>query len=203
MSGLPPVFFPLPTLPEAVLQEIMIVPQRSIGGIVATVTVREDHNDQMIITQHPVEQGASISDHAFKQPAEVLLEVGWSLSDGVTTDITATLPGVYAQLLNLQAQRNPFTLFTGKRMYTNMLIASLRTYTDQERETSFVAQVLCREVILVSTQAVSNVPASTTVQQVPQSTTNVIPQGTQQAQPTGSFNASVVPTPPVGFSVIP
>lgn len=41
-------------------------------------TIEEVHNDELEITDHPVEQGASISDHAFKRPPDVVITAGWS-----------------------------------------------------------------------------------------------------------------------------
>src|SRR6516165_2153430 len=39
---------------------------RSVGGIVAQVWISEQERDELHITEHPVEQGAPISDHAYK-----------------------------------------------------------------------------------------------------------------------------------------
>lgn len=41
-------------------------------------TIEEVHTDDMEITDHPVEQGTVISDHAFKRPSEVVITAGWS-----------------------------------------------------------------------------------------------------------------------------
>lgn len=54
--------------------------RRSIGDIVANITVEERHTDELQITTHPVESGAPITDHAFKRPAELTLRLGWSNS---------------------------------------------------------------------------------------------------------------------------
>ncbi|MFX9718550.1 phage baseplate protein, partial [Acinetobacter baumannii] len=51
---------------------------RTIGGYVAEVTVREQHSDDLTITTHPVERGAPVTDHAFKMPAQLTIEAGWS-----------------------------------------------------------------------------------------------------------------------------
>jgi hypothetical protein len=48
--------------------------------IIAHATVEERHHDELEVTDHPVEQGAMINDHAFKRPAEVTLHLGWSNS---------------------------------------------------------------------------------------------------------------------------
>lgn len=48
--------------------------------LIAQVTVEEVHQDEAEITEHPVEQGATIADHAFVRPAEVIITAGWSNS---------------------------------------------------------------------------------------------------------------------------
>lgn len=134
-------------------------------------TVSEDSDDELVITDHPVEHGSVISDHAFKRPSELKMVVGWSASGGyrrhpaaesqVYTD-TAGMPythvgsidpgitqWIYGNLLSLQMERRPFTLITGKRRYVNMLIQSLRHKTDRTSEFSFMADITFREVLLV------------------------------------------------------
>jgi hypothetical protein len=83
-------------------ESIMVRPQRKFsnikfdspsGGtirmpdIIAMAVVRERHIDQLEITDHPIEQGSSISDHAFKRPAEVTLEIAWSNSPLVSNGL--------------------------------------------------------------------------------------------------------------------
>ena len=51
-----------------------------LESIKAQATIREIHNDELEVTEHPVEVGAMISDHAFKRPAELVLEIAWSNS---------------------------------------------------------------------------------------------------------------------------
>lgn len=48
--------------------------------IMKQVTIEEVHNDEMEITDHPVERGAVISDHAFARPAELIITAAWSNS---------------------------------------------------------------------------------------------------------------------------
>lgn len=122
-------------------------------NIVAQVVVDEDHSDDLIITEHPVEQGALINDHAFKRPAELRVRMGWSNAwayDHAVYDVRT----IYEQILTLQATRLPFTVWTGKRQYSNMLISSLRTHTDEKMAFSFVAEIEFKEIVLVSTQVI-------------------------------------------------
>lgn len=51
-------------------------PHRSIGGVTFDVVVEEQHEDTLEITEHPVEHGANISDHAFMKPASVTIRRG-------------------------------------------------------------------------------------------------------------------------------
>src|SRR6266478_6601275 len=68
-------------------------------SLVAEVTVSESGEDALIITEHPVEQGSTISDHAFKRPAHLRLHVGWSAAY-----VGGDVAQVYSDVLTLQAQ---------------------------------------------------------------------------------------------------
>jgi hypothetical protein len=131
---------------------VFMKPYRSIGGIIAEVTIEESGRDELMITEHPVEQGAPIADHAFKRPAEVVMHCGWS--EGGSGFLGAQ-GGVYGALLSWQAALVPFDLFTGKRWYPNMLIAGLVVETDEHSEHALMATITCREIILVSSQTVT------------------------------------------------
>ena len=107
---------------------------RRIGLIVPSVVISEKHDDSLEITEHPVEVGAAISDHAFRRPSEVVMQVGFagggSLLDFVDTSSLGLSVGIgpketYQELLNLQSSRVPLDVVTGKRIYTNMLIRAL------------------------------------------------------------------------------
>jgi len=127
---------------------------RSIGGILAQVTIDEQAEDDVQITEHPVEQGAPISDHAFKRPATLTVRAGWSASGkapGQGNDLSAET-GVYGLLLSWQAALMPFDVITGKRSFPNMLIERLSVMTDNHSEFALMATIVCRQVIIVGTQ---------------------------------------------------
>ena len=160
--------------------------KRQFGGFTAMVTVEEGHTDTLTITEHPVEQGAAITDHAFKNPADLMLNVGWS--DSGESEIAVT--EVYAQLLELQASREPFDVTTGKRNYQNMLIQSLVTYTDEKTENALMVQVGLKQIIIVETQTVTVPPRE--VQAQPQSTAETTNAGTKQLAPAKNVNDSAL-----------
>src|ERR1700722_20299202 len=70
---------------QIAIQLLAIKPKRGFyattdGAIIAQATVEEMHSDETEITEHPVEQGSTISDHAFSRPSEVIVTCGWSNS---------------------------------------------------------------------------------------------------------------------------
>lgn len=148
--------------------------KRRIGAIVPSVAISEKHSDTLEITEHPVEIGAQVSDHAYKRPSEVTMELGFagggSLLDFVdTTQIFDMSTGlslgtgpseVYQQLLDLQQTRIPFDVITGKRQYQNMLIRSIEVTTDRTSENVLMCVLSLREVIISKTQSVKVAPKS-------------------------------------------
>lgn len=187
---------------------IVVKPTRSFGPFSAQVVLRETHHDELTITNHPVEQGAVISDHAFKNPATLILEMAWSNSPSVSSfqqalqnAVTGTIQGVaallsgnsveqvrdmYDKLLKLQTSRIPFTVQTGKRIYSDMLIKSLSTTTDKASENSLMVTAELQQVLIVSTRTVQ-VAAPAINQQQPQVTQPTVNNGAQNLIPSTSF----------------
>lgn len=117
----------------------------------AQVVVEESGSDELQITDHPVQQGAVISDHAVRRPAEVRIRMGWSAAYLVESGGEGDVKGIYDRVLKLQASRKPFTIYTGKRIYENMLVASIQVTTNARMEYTFLADIAFREVLLVGT----------------------------------------------------
>ena len=133
---------------------------RRIGLIVPSVVISEKHNDTLEITEHPVEVGAAISDHAYRRPSEVVMQVGFAGGGSLLALLDTTSFGLsvglspketYQELLDLQNSRVPFDVVTGKRIYSNMLIRALEVTTDRTSENVLSAVLTLREVIITST----------------------------------------------------
>ena len=124
-------------------QPATIFPARSLGPINTMVVTEEHATDELEITQHPVQQGSMIADHAYVKPAVLSVKF-------VMGAERAPLHDLYRALLDLQAAREPFTVVTGKRQYVNMLFKSLSQTTDvhTERVLSITAQM--QEVFITS-----------------------------------------------------
>lgn len=166
-------------------EPVIITPFRGIFNasaevpsvISADAVVIELHRDELIMTEHPVEQGSVIADHAYKVPQVVELEYGWSGSPpnsfAVRTD--KFLRDIYDQLLQLQKNRTLVSVSTGKRDYQSMLIQSVQEETSKETENAMIIRAVCREVILatVSTFILSD----SSVQAQPQNTAQTTEEG--------------------------
>lgn len=111
--------------------------------IVANVTVEEKHQDDLEITEHPVEQGGAITDHAFKKPAEVTVRMAWSnsssapqsLSGGTLAALGNKLSGSLQNQLTGVAQQA-----IGGSALGNLAVAKLGTLISSTL-TSFGSQV--------------------------------------------------------------
>ena len=67
------------------LERVFLRPLRSLGGLSFDVVVSEEHEDTLTIAKHPVEQGANISDHAYRNPCKVVIR-------GASSESTYGLP---------------------------------------------------------------------------------------------------------------
>lgn len=160
--------------------------QHSIGGFIADVTVEEDHVDELSITEFPVEQGAAITDNSYKMPAQLRITCGYSNSSIASGGDPNYVNAVYAQFLQLQANRQPFDVFTSKRVYQNMLIRRLHTQTNKDWANAMLLDVEMREIIIATTQTVTVPPASD--MKNPQDTAATTSSGSRSLQPGSGFS---------------
>jgi hypothetical protein len=169
----------LPGLPKAtVTSKILfgneIVPGTSSGGTQEATpaqstiyffdaVLRLDHVEEVVITSHPVQDGAAISDHAFAVPARVLLEVKFSDAQqsynvnqyrgGTTKSIAA-----YQAFKSIKDQRLPCKLSTKLNTYNNMIIESMAAH--ETRDTIYSLHLSIRlQQIIVGTVSVNTVSA--------------------------------------------
>lgn len=182
-----------------ILSAIFHQQSRKIGVVVPDVVVSEKHNDQLEITNHPVEVGAAVNDHAYKQPSEVVMECGFagggSLLDFADTTRAGLQLGLsphdtYAKLLEMQSGRQPIDVITGKRTYSNMLIRAIEVTTDRTTEHALMATLTLRQVIITSTKPVQ--VADKTAMSTGVNTSAVVNTGTKTPIPV--TNSSIMNT---------
>lgn len=163
---------------------VLIRTRRSLGDLYPDVVVEESHEDGLQITEHPIEQGAAVSDHAYGKPSVVTIRGGVSDSGGAFPFNPFETSGerrsveFYEKLLALQDSREPFDIVTGRRVYKNMLLDSLTTVTDRDTEHVLAFTAVCKEVIIVATQVASLPPRSR--QAMPGKTGGIKDSGTKQ-----------------------
>ncbi len=147
-----------------ILSVIFRLQSRKIGIFVPDVVVSEKHVDAREITEHPVEFGAAINDHAYKRASEVTMECGFAGGGSVLDLVNLSSIGlrvgespreIYQQLLDLQKSRVPFDVVTGKRTYSNMLIRAIEATTDRTSENVLSCVLTLREVIMSDTQSIT------------------------------------------------
>ncbi len=174
------------------LGSLFFAQPRKIGTLIPGVVLEEDGRDEMEITQHPVEHGAPITDHAYMRPAELMMRCAWSASLFGQPYLRA----IYMQLQQMQASRQPITVSTGKRVYKNMLIRVLSAGTTGPQDENLL-NVTCtfQEVLLVRTYESLVSPR----EQQAQAHNTARPQSTGTVTPIRTANTGVSAATDPGF----
>lgn len=149
--------------------------KRQFADIEVQVVLSEITNDVLTITKQPVQQGASITDHAFKEPTTLTMQLRFQ------DNIFVSLSKIYQDLLDLQRSRTPMEVVTLKRIYKNMLISALGLTTDRQTENCLAISITFQEIIIVSVATI--IPRA--VQKNPGATGATQPAGKKAAKQSG------------------
>jgi len=200
------------------IYDITLQDGSTMDNIIPDIVEEESPLDQMEITQHPVEQGAAINDHAYKRPAELNVKFSWSNSPqdggllnialgaaalnptvnavlGIAETISAVSnlasgPGdrsseIYAQLLKLQSLRGIFSVYTGKRLFLNMMLKTIAIQTNWRTENALHATLTFEQLIIVQTQTATLQAAK---QKSAKTTASPINKGSQSLKPVSKLS---------------
>lgn len=149
------------------------------GLVMFDAVFNTQHDLGVTITQHPVQTGASIADHAFTNPYEVSCEIGMTdVTVGVGHDHSVN---TYAMLVELMERKEPFTLITRLKTYRNMLVTAISSADDYTTQHALKAQIYFQRINIVK---VSTVKVQITVT------------ASQQAQQTGAVGSTPAATLP-------
>lgn len=123
----------------------------NIGGYFFDGFINVDHTIELQTTSNPVETGASVVDHAYVKPAELVMkvmmsDVHQSLVPGQFTGASFRSVNAWQVLRKLQSDRIPMSVFTRLGLYTNMLITKLATTDTAETFRALSAEVTLREI---------------------------------------------------------
>ena len=141
----------------------MVLVKSNIGGLFFDAIMSTETEETLTITSHPVQNGANVSDHAYREPTRITMEV--FMSDvmqarypGQFNEFLGKSVSAYRRLLDLQRARIPFTVQTRLGCYQNMLIESIAAPDDVSTKDGLRCTVSMREV-LVATVATVKVSA--------------------------------------------
>ena len=131
--------------------DAMLYCKTNIGGYFFDGFMQVDHNIELQTTENPVETGASIVDHAYVKPAEVVMrvmmsDVHQSLVPGQFTGTRFRSTNAWQVLRKLQSDRIPMSIFTRLGLYTNMLITKLSASDTAETFRALPAEVTLKEI---------------------------------------------------------
>lgn len=137
----------------------LVYTKTNIGGWFFDAYLKMTHTSRLTITEHPVQLGAALTDHAFLQPRELIMEVGMSnvatsfvpgqFSEGYSRSVTA-----FQVLKDLQALRVPIQVHTRLGLYQNMLIEVLSAPDDYTTLEGLRATVTFREILVAQVKTV-------------------------------------------------
>ncbi len=185
-------------LPQPITLQSVFGKKRLIGSIAVQVIISEETTDVLTITRQPVQTGASITDHAYKEPTQLsmrILQQDNDLVSGILSTFSGNgLAAIYQEFLDLQDKRQPFNVITPKRVYKNMLIASLRMNTDKQTENILSLECGLQQINLVTIGVATISPLNQGNKSVTQATQNL---GKKSALLTG---AQAVGINTAGFS---
>jgi len=131
----------------------------NIAGYFFDAFLQMDHESSLTITSHPVETGASISDHAFVNPAQLTMQIGMSdAAHALSVDQFAQGPSrsvnAFQILQELQRQRIPLQVATRLKIYKNMLIETISAPDDYKTLYGLRATVAMKEVLVATVRTV-------------------------------------------------
>lgn len=118
---------------------------------------RTEHLHSRQITSHPVHTQANISDHSYKIPETLTMEVGVSDVMGNFNPLNIIMgsaksksENAFQKLLEISDSGEPVTVYTRLRKYSNMIIESVRAKEDYKSINEMRAQINFQKIIIAS-----------------------------------------------------
>lgn len=154
---------------------------------------RNEHDQSMTPTKHPVQTGANITDHVFVNPATLNMEIGMSdVMDSFTAGMwgaagSSKSVSAYQKLLTLELARVAVTIQTRLNTYQSMVLVQLKPVEDYKTRHSLRCMIRWEQIFVAS---ITNVGHSTQPQ-----TTDSTNQGDAQpgATPPGVNDQNILP----------
>lgn len=172
------------------------------SGIVIDATLTESHAITSEVTQYPVENGSTISDHVQLKP--IVYNMTGVISDTPIGFLTLGQVGnflnavqsyigqgrsqeAYYAIFQLWQSRTPFTVTTNLKRYENMIFTSFIVDDDVDTANEINFKATLQQVIIVTSQSIAsqgqNVSGATKISQTAKSTVNDGTHTTDTADP--------------------
>lgn len=134
----------------------------ALGDFIFDAYFNINHDSSLAITEHPIQTGANVSDHAYMEANKVTFDIGMSdvmedISDSKFTKFTngsSRSVNAYEILRKLQSQRLPIKAITKLWTYNNMLIENIAAKEDKTTTYGLRATVTLKEIFVVSVTTV-------------------------------------------------
>lgn len=137
----------------------LIYVKTNIAGYFFDAFVDMEHQSDLKITSHPVQQGANVADHAYLEAKTLTMRI--KMSDAVPSIVSGQFSQCYTRsvsayriLLELQASRIPFRVHTRLQAYDNMLIKSIVAPDDVNTLYGLECTVTMQELLVAQVQTV-------------------------------------------------
>lgn len=116
--------------------------------------LRLGHNTSITMTQHPVETGASITDHSFVNPRRFSFDIGMTdVARGSVQGVsTSRSVNAYNALVQMQNSRDLLTLVSKYGVFYNILISDISANDNFQSKYGSRFTITLQEVILVKNQ---------------------------------------------------
>lgn len=155
------------------LQNLFIRTRKTIGEIQLDAFLSESHITRITRTNNPIELGVNITDHSVVEPDSIFIRAVVTDSPNglaAATEIIDTITGLfgsstsegltrsqvaYNALVQLQKEREPISIQTGLKLYTNMLIDSVTTVRDKESARVVFLDIAATEVLITQSELVT------------------------------------------------
>lgn len=133
----------------------LVLVKTNIGGFFFDAVLNEQHDSELTITQHPVQTGASITDHSFVNPSTLTMEIATSdamatMLEGQFTEYYTKSVSAYEKLRELQALRLPLSVHTRLHHYDNMLIQNITAPDSYRTQYGLRCTVTLQEIFVVN-----------------------------------------------------
>ena len=173
---------PTPITSSAIIQGQSTSTSTTQTTYVFDAVLELEHEQRLEKTRHPVQTGAAISSHAYLLPARVAMYIGMSdamdaYSNGqnntnsagsASPDTVSPFTGAsnsksvnaYQTMISLQTARQPLTVTTRLRTYTNMIVTAVSPHEDYKTITGLRMRVEFEQIFMASTVAGGSTVAS-------------------------------------------